>query len=277
MVGTTYAIAVLAFVLSYSKLTDLAERANYSPLMARAWPLIVDGLAVVATVGVMRMRRRGYAWFLLFAATTVSIVAAIASAMLPPGPLPPVAAAAVSVAAALCLLAAPHLAVKIQRDAAQSRDTSHLAPAQRKQVTAQTGLAPHTSQPAQASHRAPAKPAPSTEHPRCEVSTEQSSSAPRTEQADRAAAQTTPDLHTSQFAAHATAQADREVQLHLVGRDDAQPRVAQPKPRAVKYTDAQIAETLALVASGVSQREAGRRIGASGNTVRAWVAKAAAL
>uniref|UniRef100_UPI0035A26058 transposase n=1 Tax=Rhodococcus marinonascens TaxID=38311 RepID=UPI0035A26058 len=103
-------------------------------------------------------------------------------------------------------------------------------------------------------------------------------------------AKSTPDLRTSQPAHLAAAQVerepqtrssaaddtDREVQLHLVGReDDAQPRTAKPNPAGAKYNPEQIAEALALVAAGVSQREAGRRIGASGNAVRAWVAKAA--
>ncbi|MEU2002082.1 DUF2637 domain-containing protein [Rhodococcus sp. NPDC019627] len=114
----TYGIAVLAFALSYSKLTDLALRAGYGEIMAHAWPLIVDGLAIVATRGVMRLlNSRWYAWTLLAASTSVSIVAAVANAMLPAGPLPPVAAAAVSVVPPLCLLVAPHLAVKLHREA----------------------------------------------------------------------------------------------------------------------------------------------------------------
>ncbi|WP_084721702.1 DUF2637 domain-containing protein [Rhodococcus marinonascens] len=181
IVSVIYLIAGLAFLLSYSKLTDLASRANYGPFMAHAWPLIVDGLAVIATVAVMRMRRRGYAWCLLSAGTLVSIVAAVASAMLPPGPLPPLAVAAVSVVPPLCLLVAPHLAVKLQRElaaeAAQGA-TSHddLVPAKREEAhresgdakravahTSQTDRAPSTSQPTKDSHRPAAKTAPSSD------------------------------------------------------------------------------------------------------------------
>lgn len=87
--AATYAIAVLAFALSYSNLAALAGRAGYGPVMAHVWPLVVDGLAVVATAAVMRLRAsRVYAWSLLAAATAVSIVAGAAAHLLPAGPLP---------------------------------------------------------------------------------------------------------------------------------------------------------------------------------------------
>ncbi len=115
--AATMVIALLAFILSYSKLTGLAERAGYTPAMAHLWPIIVDGLAVVATMGVMRLQaRRWYAWTLLGSATLVSVVAAVASAMYPAGALPPVAAAMVSVVPPLCLLVAPHLALQLIRE-----------------------------------------------------------------------------------------------------------------------------------------------------------------
>lgn len=61
--------------------------------MSLLWPLIVDGLAVAATRGVLTLQRRAYAWLLLAGSTTISIVAAFASSMLSPGPLPSLAAA----------------------------------------------------------------------------------------------------------------------------------------------------------------------------------------
>ncbi|MGW0043495.1 DUF2637 domain-containing protein [Rhodococcus sp. NPDC003348] len=116
--GTTSAIAVLAFALSYSNLAALASRAGYGPEMAHVWPLVVDGLAVVATAAVMRLEtRRTYAWSLLAASTVVSIVAGAAAHLLPAGPLPGWAGAAVAVVPPLCLLVAPHLAVQLHRDA----------------------------------------------------------------------------------------------------------------------------------------------------------------
>lgn len=114
----TYAIAVLAFALSYSNLAELAARAGYGTVMAHVWPLVVDGLAVVATAAVMRLHAsRIYAWSLLAAATAVSIVAGAAVHLLPAGPLPSWAGAAVAVVPPMCLLVAPHLAVQLRRDA----------------------------------------------------------------------------------------------------------------------------------------------------------------
>ncbi|MFD4294118.1 DUF2637 domain-containing protein [Rhodococcus sp. NPDC058532] len=119
----TYVIAALAFALSYSNLAALAARAGYSPTMAHVWPLAVDGLAVVATAAVMRLRAsRTYAWSLLAASTAVSIVAGAAAHLLPAGPLPGWAGAAVAVVPPLCLLVAPHLAVQLHRDAAATHD-----------------------------------------------------------------------------------------------------------------------------------------------------------
>ncbi|MBH0121586.1 DUF2637 domain-containing protein [Rhodococcus sp. CX] len=121
----TITIAALAFGLSYTKLADLALRAGYDPYAAHAWPLIVDGLTIVATRGVLRLTaNRSYAWALLAAGTTVSVIAAVANHLIPPGPLPPVFAAAVSVVPPLCLLVAPHLAVLLARDAREQLEDS---------------------------------------------------------------------------------------------------------------------------------------------------------
>ncbi|ORL83879.1 DUF2637 domain-containing protein [Prescottella equi] len=123
--AATYAIAVLAFALSYSNLAALAGRAGYGTVMAHVWPLVVDGLAVVATAAVMRLRAsRVYAWSLLAAATAVSIVAGAAAHLLPAGPLPGWAGAAVAVVPPLCLLVAPHLAVQLRRDAVDATAAS---------------------------------------------------------------------------------------------------------------------------------------------------------
>ena len=112
--AATYGIAVLAFALSYSKLVDLAERAGYGAIMSHAWPLIVDGLAILAARSVMRSRSQWYAWSLLVAGTAVSCAGAVAGAVLADGPLPPVAAAAVRFVPALCLPFALKLAEKVR-------------------------------------------------------------------------------------------------------------------------------------------------------------------
>ncbi|MDG3011803.1 DUF2637 domain-containing protein [Rhodococcus sp. D2-41] len=140
--AATAAIAVLAFALSYSNLAALAGRAGYGFVMAHTWPFVVDGLAVVATAAVMRLRaRRTYAWSLLAASTTVSVVAGAAAHLLPAGPLPGWAGALVAVVPPLCLLVAPHLAVQLRRDAVgesaapieqpAGRDEQHAAPVER--------------------------------------------------------------------------------------------------------------------------------------------------
>lgn len=119
-----YGIAIVAFVLSYSQLADLAARAGYGTYMAHAWPLAVDGLAVMATRAVLRLRSgQWYARGLLGAATAVSVVAGAGAHLLPAGPLPGWAGAAVAVVPPLTLLAAPHLAVQLRRDAADSSAT----------------------------------------------------------------------------------------------------------------------------------------------------------
>ncbi|NKR89683.1 DUF2637 domain-containing protein [Rhodococcus hoagii] len=146
--AATYGIAVLAFALSYSNLAALAGRAGYGPVMAHVWPLVVDGLAVVATAAVMRLRAsRVYAWSLLAAATAVSIVAGAAAHLLPAGPLPGWAGAGVAVVPPLCLLVAPHLAVQLRRDAVGA------AAASTAEAPAVETAAPAVDKPAEATVR----------------------------------------------------------------------------------------------------------------------------
>ena len=203
----TYAIAGLAFALSYSKLVDLAERAGYGVIMSHAWPLIVDGLAILAARSVMRSRSEWYAWSLLIAGTAVSCAGAVATAVFADGPLPPIAAAAVRFVPALCLPFALKLAEKVRHAEVSDVSQDDVEP-----VTPTENVAPvddETPPPAVAPEPEP---------------------------------------------------------LHLVAQDGA------PKPRAPKFSEEQIAQALADVAAGLSQREAGRRIGTSGNTVRRWLA-----
>lgn len=218
--NVAYVIAFLAFALSYSKLVDLAARAGYGALMSHAWPLIVDGLAVMAARGVMRLAKsRRYAWSLLVAGTAVSIFAAILNAMVPAGPLPPFAAALVTIVPPLCLPFASHLARKLQSAQADDEDVR----TDSDQATSHEDLAPVS------------------------------------------------DDETPPPVAADPEDVEREEPLRLVASNG-----AQPAPRSAKFTDAQIAEALALVAAGVSQREVGRRMGCSGNAVRGWVAKSQA-
>ncbi|MDF3308694.1 DUF2637 domain-containing protein [Rhodococcus sp. T2V] len=109
-----YGIAIVAFILSYSKLVDLALRAGYG-YGAYLWPLIVDGLAIMAARGVLRLESsRWYPWAMLVAGTAVSILAAVMNALVPPGPLPSAATAAVTIVPAACLPFALELARRMR-------------------------------------------------------------------------------------------------------------------------------------------------------------------
>lgn len=82
--GTT-AICAAAFWLSFAALTDLAHRSGVTtPWM---WPLVVDGLIIVATVAVVGRAGR-YAWTLLLAGAVVSIAGNVLHAAVPDTELP---------------------------------------------------------------------------------------------------------------------------------------------------------------------------------------------
>lgn len=120
----TVLIAGLAFWLSFTALTNLAQRSGVAQRQAWAWPLIVDGLIVVATVAVValdRHRAAWYPWLLLMAGTLVSVTAnalhaTVAADPSVPGPL----AGCVAAVPPLVLLASTHLTVVLVR--------SHRAP-----------------------------------------------------------------------------------------------------------------------------------------------------
>ncbi|WP_198602059.1 DUF2637 domain-containing protein [Rhodococcus opacus] len=111
-----YGIAVLAFALSYSKLTDLALRAGYGEIMAHAWPLIVDGLAVLSARAVLHLRggAHWYAWSLVVVGTAISCASAVAGALFAGDQLPAIVAAAVRFVPPLCVPFALHLAKKMR-------------------------------------------------------------------------------------------------------------------------------------------------------------------
>lgn len=214
----TYAIAALAFALSYSKLVDLASRADYGPVMSHVWPLIVDGLAVMAARGVLRLATgRWYAWALLVAGTATSIAAAVTNAMMPAGPLPPAATAAVTIIPALCLPFALHLARKMQDAADIAHDIAPVDVAVDQAVAAEQDIAP---------------------------------------------------VHDDETPPPVAADTDCDEPLYL---ELVASQGVTPRRRAGKYSEAQKAEALQLVAAGVPQREVGRRFGTSGNTVKGWV------
>jgi len=122
-VGTVL-IAGLAFWLSFTALTNLAQRSGVAQRQAWAWPLIVDGLIVVATVAVValdRKRAAWYPWLLLMAGTAVSVTANALHATVAADPsVPGLLAGCVAAVPPLVLLASTHLTVVLVR--------SHRAP-----------------------------------------------------------------------------------------------------------------------------------------------------
>ncbi|WP_435159307.1 DUF2637 domain-containing protein [Amycolatopsis sacchari] len=119
--GTVF-IAAGAFWLSFTALADLARRSGVDVGQAWAWPLIVDGIIVVATVAVVALAgQRGawYPWMLLTAGAVVSVTAnAIHAVVAADADVPGVLAASVAAVPPLVLLAITHLTVVLTRPAA---------------------------------------------------------------------------------------------------------------------------------------------------------------
>ncbi|WP_155291591.1 DUF2637 domain-containing protein [Rhodococcoides fascians] len=101
----------MAFTVSYVALWDLARRSEVG--VAWAWPLIVDGVIIAATVGVVAAERNGYAWFLLASAAGVSLAGNGAHAWLATGSW---VAVGVSQVPPLALVAVTHLSVLLRQD-----------------------------------------------------------------------------------------------------------------------------------------------------------------
>ncbi len=117
--GTVF-IAAGAFWLSFTALADLARRSGIDAGQAWAWPLIVDGIIVVATVAVVALagqqRPTWYPWTLLAAGAVVSVTAnAIHAIIAADTDVPSVLAASVAAIPPLVLLAITHLTVILTR------------------------------------------------------------------------------------------------------------------------------------------------------------------
>lgn len=118
-VAGTVLIALGAFWLSFTALTDLARRAGIPTGQAWVWPLIVDGIIVVATTSVVALAPGGrratwYPWALLLCGAAVSVAGNATHAVLAStGDLPGVLAAAISAVPPLVLLAITHLTVAL--------------------------------------------------------------------------------------------------------------------------------------------------------------------
>lgn len=126
--GTVF-IAAGAFWLSFTALADLAARSGVGARQAWAWPLIVDGIIVVATVSAVALaghRSAWYPWALLIGGAAVSVTAnAIHAVVAADADVPGVLAASVAAVPPVVLLAITHLTVILTRpvvDEAAPRD-----------------------------------------------------------------------------------------------------------------------------------------------------------
>jgi hypothetical protein len=114
-------IALGAFWLSFTALSDLAGLAGIPSAEAWVWPLIVDGMIVVATISVVALSPHGrraivYPWGLLIAGTTVSVAANVAhSWVVADASVSKPLAACVSAIPPIVLLASTHLTVDLTR------------------------------------------------------------------------------------------------------------------------------------------------------------------
>ena len=112
--GTVF-IAIGAFWLSFTSLADLAARSGIGAGQAWAWPLIVDGIIVVATVAVVALagqKAAWYPWALLIGGAIVSVTAnALHAIVAADADVPALLAAAIAAVPPVVLLAITHLTV----------------------------------------------------------------------------------------------------------------------------------------------------------------------
>lgn len=148
--GTVF-IAAGAFWLSFTALADLARRSGIDPGQAWAWPLIVDGIIVVATVAVVALasqsRPTWYPWTLLAAGAVVSVTAnAIHAIIAADTDVPAVLAASVAAIPPLVLLSITHLTVILTRPTT-TPDADVIEDAPAETVTPSQTVAVHEAEP----------------------------------------------------------------------------------------------------------------------------------
>ena len=120
--GTVF-IALGAFWLSFTSLSALARDCGIPAGRAWMWPLIVDGVIVVATVSVVALSGSGldrravrYPWLLLSAGAAVSVLANASHAVVAAdASVPSVLAALVAAVPPVVLVAITHLTVELTR------------------------------------------------------------------------------------------------------------------------------------------------------------------
>ena len=139
----TVLIGAGAFWLSFTALADLAVRSGIGGGQAWIWPLLVDGLIVVATVAVVALdgrRAAWYPWALLIAGALMSVTANAAHALVTAeASVPGLLAATVAAVPPLVLLASTHLTVVLIRS---TRTTTSPPPAAPTQAEAPSPVLP---------------------------------------------------------------------------------------------------------------------------------------
>jgi hypothetical protein len=130
-IAGTCLIALGAFWLSFTALADLAARSGIAERQAWAWPLIVDGIIVVATVSVVALagqKSAWYPWMLLAGGALISVTAnAVHAIVSADTAVPSLLAAAVASVPPIVLLAITHLTVILTRKPDEPTDSSRVA------------------------------------------------------------------------------------------------------------------------------------------------------
>jgi hypothetical protein len=130
-IAGTCLIAFGAFWLSFTALADLAARSGIASGQAWAWPLIVDGIIVVATVSVVALagqRSAWYPWILLGGGALISVTAnAVHAVVSANADVPSVLAAAVAAVPPIVLLAITHLTVILTRKPSEPTHSPRVA------------------------------------------------------------------------------------------------------------------------------------------------------
>lgn len=144
-IGGTVLLGAGAFWLSFTALADLAHRAGTPAELAWVWPLIVDGIIVIATMSVVALSPYGpratrYPWMLLGGAALVSVAANITHALVAADDtVPGTLAALVASVPPIVLLAVTHLTVELGR---YRRQQPARAPAEPATVTTRESASP---------------------------------------------------------------------------------------------------------------------------------------
>ncbi len=255
-----------AFWLSALSLTMLATMAGIPESFAWMWPVIVDGMILVATVSVVALSAHGpgattYAWSLLIGGTTVSVVANATHSFLIPTPsLPSISAALIGAVPPLALLATTHLTVQLTRrtphpTASHHTVSSHAAssPAASPPTdkTVQSGTTEHP-------HRSPAALSPTRVEPPL---IRETISSPHTVSAELIPVHITTRTPTTPATAPASASASAET--------TAPPRKIPSTPRTAQVRRD---EALRLAGTGISNTQIAEKLNVHKSTIGRWLA-----